>query len=52
MVRCKNNLSSWGFGGRDLYVAAIGVWGQREGKFGVQVEEELVWDEAIQGSGI
>ena len=32
-----------GIGGRDLYAAAIGGWGQREGEFGMQVEEELVW---------
>ena len=45
-VGCKNNLSPWGFGGRDLYATATGVWGQREGEFSLQVEEELVWPEA------
>ena len=37
----RKNISPWGFGGRDLYAAATGVWGQREGEFGLQVEEEL-----------
>ena len=31
--------------GRDLYATATRVWGQREGEFGLQVEEELVWIE-------
>ena len=30
-VRCKENFSPWGFGGRDLFVATIGVWSQMEG---------------------
>ena len=24
-LECKNNLSPWGFGGRDLYAVATGV---------------------------
>ena len=35
-----------GFGGRYLYAAATRVLGQREGEFGLQVEEELVWPKA------
>jgi len=31
----KKNLSPCGFGRRYLYVAAIGVWGQSEGEFGL-----------------
>ena len=46
IVRCKNNISPWGFGGRNLYTVATGIWGQREGEFGMQVEEEIVWPEA------
>ena len=46
-LRCKNSLSPWGVGGRDLYAIAIGVWGQRYGEFCLHVEEKLVWPEAI-----
>ena len=42
----KTGLSPGGFGGRDLYAEATRVWGQREGEFVLQIEEELVWPKA------